>query len=236
MRRRRSLGLSLLVAVAVLLAAAPRSLPAQFIGGRVVSAGARRPLIDVRVVLYRATDDPVDNADGGLAAAALDSARTDTAGVFYVSAPDTGAFRVQFGPAARGGAVVPATAVIRLGAPGDVIEREFVLGFRPAPDPTKPFFEFQVERPAAPLGRLRAPPYPPKLRAARVEGDVIVQFVVDTLGRVERPSVRFLESTHPAFDDAVRRTLLVARFRPGELGGRPVRQVVQLPFQFRLGF
>lgn len=221
--------------VGALLAAFPRAAAAQFIGGRVVSAGARLPLADVPVVLYRAADDTTGDAGTRPAAPALDSARTDTAGVFYVSAPDTGAFRVRLGPAARGGAVVPATAVIRLGAPGDVVEREFVLGFRPAPDPTKPFFEFQVEKPAELVGRFRAPPYPPELRKAKVEGDVIVQFVVDTLGQVEPPSVRILESTHPAFDTVVGRALLAAQFRPAELAGRPVRQVVQLPFQFRLG-
>ena len=222
-------------ACAVLLAAAPGPLAAQFIGGRVVSAGARRPLADVRVALYRAADDTDDSTGGAPAAPALDSARTDAAGVFYVAARETGAFRVRFRAAGPGGPMIAAAPVIRIQAPGDVVEREFVVALRPAPAPTQPLFEFQVERPAEPLGRLRAPPYPTHLRAAGVQGDVIVQFVVDTLGRVERPSVRFLQSTDPAFAEAVRWTLLAARFRPGELAGRPVRQVVQLPFQFRLG-
>ncbi len=61
---------------------------------------------------------------------------------------------------------------------------------------------------------------------------VLVEFVVDTLGRVEPTSVRVVESDHPYFSDAVLRALPVYRFLPAEVQGRRVRQLVRLPFRF----
>jgi outer membrane biosynthesis protein TonB len=51
---------------------------------------------------------------------------------------------------------------------------------------------------------------------------------------VERPSVRVVGTSHPAFGDAARAATASMRFRPAEVGGRPVRQLVELPFEFRL--
>jgi len=80
-----------------------------------------------------------------------------------------------------------------------------------------------------------APRYPDMLRQAGVEGDVHVQFVVDTLGRVEPGSVRVLDATHDQFAAAVRTALSSrARFKPAEAGGHRVRQLVEQTFTFRL--
>lgn len=79
------------------------------------------------------------------------------------------------------------------------------------------------------------PRYPSMLQAAGVEGDVRAQFVVDTLGRVERGSVRVLDATHDQFALAVRDALDRARFKPAEAGGRKVRQLAEQTFTFRLG-
>ena len=79
------------------------------------------------------------------------------------------------------------------------------------------------------------PRYPSMLQSAGVEGDVRAQFVVDTLGRVERGSVRVLATTHDLFAAAVRDALIRARFKPAEAGGRKVRQLAEQTFTFRLG-
>jgi protein TonB len=76
------------------------------------------------------------------------------------------------------------------------------------------------------------PRYPETLRQARVEGEVEVEFVVDTLGRVERGSLRILRSDHELFAAAVRAALPGMRFLPAEAGGRRVRQLVRQPFSF----
>lgn len=84
----------------------------------------------------------------------------------------------------------------------------------------------------ATLLRQPEPRYPPALAAVGVEGRVKVEFVIDTTGRVEPPSVRMLESTHPAFEDAARTTVLGATFRPAHLSTRPVRQLTRQAIRF----
>jgi TonB family protein len=79
------------------------------------------------------------------------------------------------------------------------------------------------------------PDFPPPLYAARVRGLTIAEFVVDTLGRVEEPTIGIVSSTDPLFSDAVRTALRGATFVPAEKGGRRVRQVVQQPFRFDVG-
>ena len=89
-----------------------------------------------------------------------------------------------------------------------------------------------VEKPVVARADSPRPRYPELLRSAGVGGEVVAQFVVDTLGRVEVGSVRVLRATHPLFAQAVERTLPVARFIPAEAGGHRVRQLVQQPFAF----
>lgn len=65
------------------------------------------------------------------------------------------------------------------------------------------YFEFQVEQPATEVPVSAGPRYPDILRAAGVNGEVLVQFVVDTAGRVAPDSFRILKSTHELFEQAV---------------------------------
>jgi protein TonB len=90
-----------------------------------------------------------------------------------------------------------------------------------------------VDRPAALLSPPR-PRYPETLRAAGVTGRVVVRLVVDTLGRVELASISVRASSHDLFTDAVRAVLPALRFSSAEAGGRKVRMLVDLPFEFRL--
>ncbi len=101
------------------------------------------------------------------------------------------------------------------------------------PEAPTPYFEFQVERPAAMIGAIPLS-YPPVLRTAGVEGRVLAQFVVRTDGRVDPSTLEILRSEHAAFAEAVRQALATARYQPAEVGGRAVDQVVQQPFVFAL--
>lgn len=96
-----------------------------------------------------------------------------------------------------------------------------------------PYTELTVERAVVPRGGV-TPRYPPQLASAGVEGLVEMEFVVDTLGRVERESVRALRADHPQFEQSVRDALQRMRFIPAEVGGRRVRQLVQQPFTFAI--
>jgi len=78
------------------------------------------------------------------------------------------------------------------------------------------------------------PRYPESLRQAGVDGSVLIQFTVDTLGRVDMGSVKVLNSTHTMFTDAVRQSLGAFRFKPAEVNGRRVPALAQMPFEFHL--
>ena len=98
-----------------------------------------------------------------------------------------------------------------------------------------PFQADQVERQAAFIAGSGSPRYPETLRSSGVEGQVVAVFVVNGSGRAETDSVRFLRSDNPLFEDAVRVALPRLRFVAAEIGGRKVRQLVQMPFVFTIG-
>ena len=91
-----------------------------------------------------------------------------------------------------------------------------------------------VERIATPLAGNGSPNYPRSLRAAGVEGSVVVTFVVDTAGRAEPASITIVTATHALFADAVRQWLLRTRYAPAEIRGTRVRQLVQQEVGFKL--
>ncbi|HEU4786743.1 MAG TPA: TonB family protein [Gemmatimonadaceae bacterium] len=101
-------------------------------------------------------------------------------------------------------------------------------------EPNQTLLEFQVERPATPLPGNPAPRYPDLLRSANVEGTVLAQFVVDTLGHADMSTFKALKSTHELFTEAVLKSLPNMRFSPAEVGGRKVKQLLQMPFEFNL--
>ena len=76
------------------------------------------------------------------------------------------------------------------------------------------------------------PRYPTALAAAGIEGKVAVEFVIDTAGKVERESIRVLESTHQAFEAAAREAMTGATFRPAHMSNRPVRQLTRQSIRF----
>ena len=78
----------------------------------------------------------------------------------------------------------------------------------------------------------------PQLAPPGLEGvaaRVTLQFVVGTDGRVERASVKVLESTSIAFDDAARQMIGTSLYRPGRRHGRPVRVLVRQGVRFGSG-
>jgi TonB family protein len=90
----------------------------------------------------------------------------------------------------------------------------------------------QVDEPAHLNDGSSTPIYPDSLFKAGVGGRVVAEFVVDPEGVVETSSLGFVSATHPHFASAVRSALAGAVFRPAVLAGKPVRQIVQLPFVF----
>lgn len=97
----------------------------------------------------------------------------------------------------------------------------------------QPLFEFQVEKPVLPKDGNPNPKYPSILESSRVEGDVTVQFVVDTLGKAEMTSFKVIKASNELFAQEIRRVLPFWRFYPAEAGGHKVKQYVQLPIRFQ---
>jgi TonB family protein len=91
----------------------------------------------------------------------------------------------------------------------------------------------QVDTPAIPMpGYEVDPAYPDAMRAASVPGQVLVEFVVDADGLVERETVGVISSNEPVFAEAVKEAAPSARFVPAVRRGSRVRQLVQVPVRF----
>lgn len=93
---------------------------------------------------------------------------------------------------------------------------------------------FEVDVEVVALAGGMSPRYPETLRSSGTEGQVIAQFIVNEKGRADRESFKVVSSTHPLFSDAVKRALPGMRFRPAQIAGKPVSQLVQQLFVFKL--
>jgi protein TonB len=117
----------------------------------------------------------------------------------------------------------PVDAPVRIALPGAA------PGGRPGRDSI--YTRALVDEPAMLLVAPR-PVYPAAFAGAGLEGRVVLEFVVDTVGRVEAGSVRVVESSHPSFEAAARTALVEARFRPALARGQAVRQRVRQAVKF----
>jgi TonB family protein len=131
-------------------------------------------------------------------------------------------------PAATSGAVGAKSS-----SDGDVASGSGSKGGLGSGNSGRAYNESQVDR-AVQVTRPAVPRYPDALKSVSVQGEVIVQYIVDARGRVEPGSIKVLSEAHRLFAEAVRAALLNARYRPAEVAGQPVRQLVQQPFVFRL--
>jgi len=85
------------------------------------------------------------------------------------------------------------------------------------------------------VGNAPQPRYPEMLRAQRMEGEVVVQFIVDETGRVDVSSMKTLRSPHELFTDAVRNVLPKFRFEPARSpASKPIAERVQYSIQFNV--
>ena len=106
----------------------------------------------------------------------------------------------------------------------------------PEPEPTEPeIFEVAEVQPEL-IGGLAAlqaaVEYPEFARRAGIEGQVVVQFVVDERGNVVDPVV--LRSPNELLSEAALDAVRQSRFTPGQQRGRPVKVRFAVPVTFRL--
>jgi TonB family protein len=195
----------------------PTAIGAQTVVGRVIERDSQRPAQKVTVAIIR---------DTGSISASVARTETDSLGDFLLVVPAPGQYRLSFSVRDQVTFIVPVFTL----AADQVIQREFVIPMLRS----GAFTEFDVERPVEMLPGNDPPEYPEALRKARVQGDVLVQFVVDSTGNAVMSTVKFLRSSHIEFTWATRDAIRKMRFVPAELHQRKVSQVVLMPFQFRL--
>lgn len=129
--------------------------------------------------------------------------------------------------------VTPPTVPMEPSAPGPIGMPTEPVGSAPTGDPNAVYDPRVVEQTPE---LLSSPPprYPEACRVDHVQGVVIVQGVVDTLGHMERNSLKVISSPHPALAASAIESLSGAVFRPGRVEGRAVRVLVQVPVQFTI--
>jgi len=96
------------------------------------------------------------------------------------------------------------------------------------------FTVIEVDTAAVRLPESAAPRYPADLLEKRVQGQAIVQFVVDTTGQADVSSFSVVLASHPDFAAAVREALPGMKFASARIGTIKVRQLVELPFSFAI--
>jgi protein TonB len=96
------------------------------------------------------------------------------------------------------------------------------------------YFDFEVDKQAVPYPTNPTPLYPPALASAGVGGDVISQFVIDTTGYVEMNTFKVVRSDNDLFTASVKAILPTCRFYPAMRHGRSVRELVEVPYSFRM--
>jgi TonB family protein len=89
-----------------------------------------------------------------------------------------------------------------------------------------------VDVPAQPDSATLRVAYPPELMADGIGGTVLVEVVVDSMGRAEAGTFGIVHSSHPLFARAVQDALRQTEFRPAVLRGRQVAQLVHIPVRF----
>ena len=76
--------------------------------------------------------------------------------------------------------------------------------------------------------------YPRTAKLAGLSGSALVQFVVDTSGRAKPESITCLQATYKDFADAATAVVKTMEFKPAELEGHKIEQLVQYPIDFKL--
>lgn len=95
------------------------------------------------------------------------------------------------------------------------------------------FHSDEVDTVATPVDdALVAPVYPDSMLAYGVAGKVVAEFVVEVTGQVNPRSITMVSASAPEFYEAVREALIASKFVPAMKDGKPVRQVMLLPFEF----
>jgi protein TonB len=96
------------------------------------------------------------------------------------------------------------------------------------------FTEAELDDPVQPISQ-PTPRYPPVMQSAGIAGRVELEYIVDTTGHLEPPSLKVLKSSHQAFEEPAKEVIQKSVFKPARFRGRPVRQLVHQAVSFKPG-
>jgi TonB family protein len=95
------------------------------------------------------------------------------------------------------------------------------------------YFTYEVDRIARMLRGNVPPVYPSLATVSNQSGRAVIRFVIDENGLPIPRTISVVDSTETAYANAALEAVRRYRFAPAEIGGRPVRMWVDLPFDFR---
>jgi TonB family protein len=87
---------------------------------------------------------------------------------------------------------------------------------------------------AIPLPENPKPVYPPGALRRNIEQSFVVEFVVDTSGRVDAGTIVIAPSVPQEFAESVKHAIVRWHFRPAQLHGMAIRRSVRQPFIFQI--
>ena len=104
-----------------------------------------------------------------------------------------------------------------------------------SPFPGKPYFDFQVEKPALYIGKDTAHIKPTEQRVSQPfpPDFALAQFVVDSLGVPVPVTLKMLVQPTALSRDAVMSALTEWRYQPAQVAGCRVAQLVQTPLRWK---
>jgi TonB family protein len=186
---------------------------------RTTSNSATTPVRSVRVTLIDSTSNPLNVPDHpGTAAPTVPPARIDSVVGRYNGDPPG-----------------PPSGSRGTGGNGNTPVQIEIADPPPAPQPTpKPQIPsvLKVSRVLNSQAlSLPRPNYPPLARNIRLQGNVIVQVLIDESGKVVSAKVT---SGHPLFAAEAQRAAMQARFSPTVIGETPVKVSGVITYEFKL--
>ncbi len=98
--------------------------------------------------------------------------------------------------------------------------------------PLDPVLPRRFEYHAPQLLSCPATQYPDSLKRRAIGGHVVLDLVVDTLGRVPRDRIVVRESPHPGLSQAAIAMAAACRFAPARVGRKAVGKMVTMPVDF----
>ncbi len=115
-------------------------------------------------------------------------------------------------------------------------DAEYVIGVPEPPPPTGPFLAGvgDVSNPILIEGTKLQPLYPEQARAARIEGAVVLQAVIEPDGRVSEVEVQRCNRPNFGFEDNAAAAVRRWRYKPATQQGKPVAVYLTVFVEFKL--